>query len=233
MNKQLVCIYRACNSDKRRLDRPAYFDKRKCWKSFYEHFGNRQNCKIYIVFDGRPTDSLAQYIGKYNVENLIYTPNIGNLENLRTCYRLAETLEFEALYLAEDDYLYAPNSSDILIEGLNAFDGTLSLYHHPDSFSNPNITQGHDCIYATKSCYWATREYNTCTLALSKALFEKVKDELNRFALRDIQFYRHLHRQYNLRHFNPISDTYGATHVLKPHLGFFIDWMKISDSIEL
>lgn len=237
--RQLSIIYRACskelNVSEFNQSRPIWFDKKKCWRSFFDNFGVNKNVRIVVVFDGDKDNDLSQYIKRDNINEIIYLNNVGNKESLIYCYNLAKTIECDYFCLFEDDYLWLPDSYKILIEGLDRFGnfGLISLYHHPDRiFRNDDITLGHEYILATNSCYWRTAESNTATFGTSKKLFDKYFQEFIDCNIHDRLLFTNLIKKYNMRHFTPVSDRYGCTHVNQFFFSLYFNWLEFNNDIK-
>jgi hypothetical protein len=237
--KKISIIYRACNRELNtgefNISRPYWFCKKKCWRNFFNEFGNRSDVEILVVFDGNENDELASYIRKYT-NNILYLNNVGNLNSLLFCYDTAKTVDSEFIMFSEDDYLWLDKSCDILIEGLDKFKthGSVSLYHHPDRiFRNDDITLGHEYITITNSCYWRTAESNTFTFGISKDIFLRYYQEFINCGISDRLLFINLLKKYNFRHFVPISERVGATHVNRFFSTLFIDWERYNHSINV
>lgn len=235
----LSVIYRACHWETnlesvKNQSRPDWFDKRKCWKSFYSSFGNNPNIDITVVFDGNKEHELAVYMQTFEFKNIIYLDEVGNKGSLLYCYDLMRKAESEYILLAEDDYLWLPDSEKILINGLERFGalGTLSLYNHPDRvFRNDDITFGHDYILAGMYCYWRTAESNTATFAIKTDIFKRYSQEFIDCHVQDRLLFTNLLKKYQLRHLTPVSERFGASHVNKFFPSLYIDWEAYNKTI--
>lgn len=233
----LGIVYRACGKelpgDYFNESRPFWFDKLKCWESFYSNFN--KNCDIHVVFDGEKNNPLSEHIGKYNDVNIEYINNAGNKNSLLYCYELMDKLSNMYLGLFEDDYLWLPNSYKIALEGLTNFGsfGTISLYQHPDRITRQDdITLGHEYILATNSCYWRTAESNTATFLIRNDLFKKSKQEFIDCHIQDRLLFVNLLKKHGLRHFTPISSLYGCSHVNRFFPALFTNWEEYNNSIK-
>ncbi len=242
MNNNLVCLFRACNLEVstnsiKNISRPDFFSKQRCFKSFYNSFGNKENVDIIVVFDGKSEDELVCYIKKFNVKDIIYLNNIGNKESLIFCYNLAEKLNFDFVFFAEDDYLYLSNSYEIMMEGLESFgkqDQFITLYDHYNRYLPPNITgdvtTGHDYCLITKSTHWRSSDSTTGSVAMTKELFNKIKYRLLFHNIHDCAFYREMLGK-GYRVFNCIPGK--STHINKVYASPLINWVKYNNSIIL
>ena len=240
--KKLVILYRACNLEVstdsiKNISRPNWFSKQRCWLSFYNNFGQKENVNIIVIFDGKPEDELACYIKKFNIKDIIYLNNVGNKESLIYCYNLAEKLDFDYIFFAEDDYLYLPDSYKIMIEGLESFgkqNQFITLYDHRNRYLPPNITgdvtTGHDYCLITKSTHWRSGDSTTGSIAITKGLFNKIKERLLFHNIHDCAFYREMLNN-GYRVFNCIPGK--STHVNHIYASPLIDWEKYNNSIVL
>lgn len=241
MNKKTLSIfYRACHLEVipdsiKNSSRPDWFDKKKCFKSFHDSF-NRESIEITVIFDGNESHELVQYISKFKVKNIIYLNEVGNKESLIQTYNLMNRADSEYVVIFEDDYLWLPNSYEVLMDGLIKFgnSGTISLYNHPDRvFRNDDITLGKDYILAGNYCYWRTAESNTATFAIKTELFKKYYQEFIDCNVQDRLLFINLLQKYNLRHFTPVSEKYGCSHVNKYFFSLYIDWKKVNENTKL
>ena len=239
MNNLLV-IYRACNKELNgefNISRPSWFSKKKCWKSFYNEFGNKPNVNIILVFDGNLNEELAKYIKDDNIINFYYLDNVKNKESLIYCYNLANKSNFNYVFFAEDDYLYLPDSYKIMMEGLESFgkqNQFITLYDHFNRYLPPNITgdvtTGHDYCLITKSTHWRSSDSTTGSVAITKELFDKIKDRLLFHNIHDCAFYREMLNN-GYRVFNCIPGK--STHVNHIYTSPLINWEKYNNSIIL
>jgi hypothetical protein len=232
--KKLCILYRACNKELVKSEfnqsRPPWFSKFKCWDSFFWSFGNRPDIDIFVLFDGKKEDELARHILLSQIKDIEFIPNIGNKESLIRCYNFLEMYNymFDYVFFAEDDYLYRPDSDKILIEGLESFGSQghfITLYDHLNRYLPPNITgdvtTGQDYCLLTKSSHWRTGDSTTGSVAMTKELFNKVKERLIFHNVHDCAFYREM---LGLGHrvFNCIPGR--STHVNQVYASPLIDW---------
>jgi glycosyltransferase involved in cell wall biosynthesis len=113
--------------------------------------------------------------------NLIDEPNayqtkLGNGESFQFALDLAlRYSDDHCVYFVEDDYLHRPEAHKILLEGLEAFDGFVTLYDHPDKYDVRKINHlvqvrngmaGEvTSLYKTNSCHWKITNSTTMTFA--------------------------------------------------------------------
>ena len=239
--KTLSILYRACHHETteqsvKNPSRPDFFCKKRCFKSFYQEFGNRNDVDITVIFDGNETHELAQYILQFKIKDIIYLTEVGNKASLIYCYNLMSEQESQYIAIFEDDYLWLPNSYHVLLDGLEKFgsSGTISLYNHPDRVTRTDdITFGHEYVLCGKFCYWRTAESNTATFAISTDLFKKYHQEFLDCNIHDRLLFINLLKKYDLRHFTPISERYGCSHVNRYFPSLYIDWEGFNKTIKI
>ena len=235
---ELSVIYRACplELDNHKPGRPAFFDKEKCYKSFYNSFAHKSD--IHIVWDGNTDNRLYKCIEQTSHSVKIHQINVkNNQRSLEYCYDLAYKLPNPYVYFCEDDYMYLPNSYEFMIDALKLGYNPLTLYEHLDRFLFDDVTKlyvggtdetiGQDYIGLTKFGRVRTVESTTCSFACSKNLFDYIKDHLYRFntdgigAPLDRPLWRYVNSNLNIRLWSAIPGL--ACHMVLP-LTPFIDW---------
>lgn len=190
MSKILTCIYRACDLELtansfRSLRRP-YFDKRKCFKSFWDSFNN-QYCEIILVWDGDKNNDLYRYVSALPIK-IVHMEERGNTPSLLKCYELAQTINTPFGYLIEDDYAHLPNSFYVLID-MFYYSDLVSLYDHPDRYGpmrQQDITLGKEYIYVGKYCHFRTAESTTMSFGFRKETLNKYYSSLVAAAKRGV-----------------------------------------------
>lgn len=229
--KDLAVIYRSCPSelDFHKPGRPSFFDKEKCYKSFYNSFAH--NSDIYVVWDGDKDNRLYELIE--STVNIIEIDVKDNKKSLESCYKLAEKLENQYFAFIEDDFLFLPMACQVLIEGLKEFEGHFVFPYDSPHRYNPvyqDVTLGQDYINITKTSHWRTSESLTCSVGMSKKLFENVKPLLYKHcndgigSPNDRSFYREC-LSYQIRTFTSIPSY--CSHMSLTDLSPFIDWSRI------
>lgn len=242
MSKKLTILFRVCNKELKKeefnVSRPYWFDKRRCLFSFFQNFSNRENVNIIVIFDGKPDEELSQYIIKnFRIDRIHHLYNVGNKESLIYCYNLAKELEFDYVFFAEDDYLYLQNSYNIMIEGLESVgdQAFITLYGHLNRYLPPDktgdVTFGKEYILLSKSSFWRSEDSTTGSVAMTKNMFNIVKDDLIKHNVSDCAFYREQYLQYNRRVFSCLPPK--STHVNRFFASPMINWEEYNNSVIL
>lgn len=227
----LTVIYRACCSEQvseeYNIVRPKWFDKKKCFKSFYDEFG--QKSKIVVVWDG-DAGTLLDYIVGFKVD-IIERNYKSNKESLLFCYNFAEQFKTD-LFFGEDDYLFLPGCQDVMEEGIDRF-GIMTCYDSIDRYnfiSKTDLTFGQEHITIGSKCHFRTAESTTGSIGLSYEKYLRLKDDLIHFNVNDRPFYRYILTK-GFRLFSSIPGY--MTHVNNDTFGVLCDWEKFNDSIVL
>lgn len=237
MNKLLTVFYRVCGSEcdgNLKPERPYWFDKRKCFKSFYNEFGNRPDVEIKVLWDG-PENHLADYIKNHagiKYEKLNFCSNKKSLEY---CYFIAQNEESKFLFFLEDDYEFTPGSYQFLMEGV-FLKGLFTLYHHPDRITRKDdITKDRESIDGLYCGYVRTAESTTQTFAINKKIFDdnfelfiECCNNTDNDSPNDRILFRRLIER-GVRLWSSI-DSY-STHCVQQYLGMYINWEKFNNSI--
>jgi len=173
----LHVLYRLCDGDRKRGERPLGFSKRKCLNSFLDSCGSGIFANIEYIIDGESPDWLM-------IEPL-RTSKAGSAQSFWFAYNLAITYPKEDwVYFAEDDYMYAPEAITKLWHCIQTIPTDfISLYDHPDRYKSlpeHNLTDGKNDIYWDGMHHWRTIPSNTMTFAArvssliaGKALFDE------------------------------------------------------------
>jgi hypothetical protein len=227
----MIAIYRACNaemtSDTFKAERPEWFDKKKCWLSFYESWIASQKPRdIHVVFDGDENCDFANYIKSFKIGKFVSIDYRNNGLSLLCCYELANTMTFDGIYFIEDDYIHTKEAIQMLKNGVDAFqDFMITLYDHPDRYTrDDDVTRGRESIYMNQDCHWRTAESTTCTVAMSNKTFNNIIKDMMVFSNQDRQMFRHFVNR-GVRLLTPITGQ--ATHVNKFFMSPFKNWEKI------
>ena len=235
MNRLLI-IFRTCSKETFgdfKECRPYFFDKKRCFKSFWDNFNNKTNTEINVVFDGNIDCNLYRYIQKFT-NNIINVTFCQDTSTLIYCHEYASEKDFDFVYMLEDDFLHLENSYEKLLEGLNIIknNGFVSLYDHLDRYiRQDDITLGKEHVLLGKTGYWRTAESTTNTVAMSKEILLKTLEEKRNCGNKDRLFFVNCINKYNLRLITPLPAL--STHVNKFFYSPYINWEKYNNSIVL
>lgn len=168
----MICIYRYSEKGKD----PRFFgykeSKKDCWESFKMAF---KEFDRVVITDNTEDTTL------FKGEKVIKT-NLGNSGSAAYAMQYAmENFPDEAIYFAEDDYLYKKDSGFLLEEALLLVDYA-TLYDHGDKYKNFNGQPnpflswlGEDTnLFRTKSTHWKLTNSTTMTFAAKSST---IKDD--------------------------------------------------------
>lgn len=223
----MICIYRTCNAElapsEFKEERPAWFDKRRCFESLLRS-AKGQGLDIHVLFDGDAGSEFAAFLRSKPIAGFTGVDVRSNGLSLLACYELAAKLEYDYVYFLEDDYLHQADAISLLREGLKAFpQSLLTLYDHPDRYTrDDDETRGRESIFMTARRHWRTAESTTCSVAMERSLFLKIRRDMAMFSNFDRAMYRHLLRERGLRLLTPMPGP--ATHISKRFMGPLVDW---------
>ena len=133
--QHLHIFYRSTGGDNKK-DRPPYYSKMLCLRSFLRAFARvRDRASITFVNDGPMPDDRLAVMGEWGT--IVSFPGLGNSPSYRETLALALALPPDSLvYFAEDDYLY---TEPALEKMLAAFDELpridyVTLFDHLDRY---------------------------------------------------------------------------------------------------
>ncbi len=234
--KKTIVIYKACEKEMRKedfkVDRPDWFDKKKCFSSFYASaLKSPDPIEIHVVFEGDIDGDFAAFIRSHQGIHFVHV-SIGDMYKAnRYCYRMAAAADFDFCYFLEDDYLHLEDGMTVLVEGMKKFgDGVVfTLYDHPDRYTRTDdITKDMESILIAPSSHWRTAEATTHTFAISKKTLMDNRDvfDTKAFYTDDRTLFRHLYTAKKVRLLSPIPGR--ATHVNKYFLSPMADWAGLN-----
>ena len=168
----LAVFYRISDAGNKK-DKLAGAGKRKCLENALSVFGREH----FFIRADHCSDDTLQMLDEFGLKPDV--SQLGNAGSWLASARQALSDEFKdfALYFAEDDYLYLPDSGSIILDGLSRAD-YVSLYDHPDKYQEgPNPfadEQGEPCrVLPGKWCHWKTSNSTTMTFAVKQQTFKE------------------------------------------------------------
>ncbi len=105
--------------------------KQNCLTNCIKEFGKDN----IIILGDKLNKETRDYVNSLDLK-LVEVNNGTGSGTFRDALNLAIKEANEYVYLLEDDFLHAPLSKKYLLEGLNRFDGYITLYDHPDKYMN-------------------------------------------------------------------------------------------------
>ncbi len=233
---KLTIIWRGCPQelDKPKPFRPKWFNKHACINSLIKEFNDKPNCEIICLWDGDTENDLFK---KTCYHTLFYNDNPGNINSLIKCYEIAKSCDSDYIFFVEDDYLFLPDSWEILIDMMQ-YSPIASLYDHQDRY-NPLIAPT-DLTYQREFIIdglipYRTAESTTQTFAVHKKFFLDYYDKFIEYAKAgngaplDRELFRFFVRQ-NYRLITPILKDSLSAHLVNGCFTNKIDWEYYSNA---
>ena len=199
---------------------------------------------ITVVGDGLSSAQILKYKKIIGKNNFIAINLKNNSKSLKYCIDLAlgfqKSKNFkkilsvnELIYFVENDYLHTTNSKKNLIDAFNFNVHYVSLYDHPDSYSNlKNLIDFRQAldnpsknVLLGKYSHWITAASTTCTFAVKKKTlmqdYEYFKKMCKRDVPRDQKIFTQLTNKGRLL-ITPIPSL--STHIETNYLAPLVNW---------
>lgn len=228
-------VYRISDAGYNKV-KPTYISNEACLKNFCNVFFDHIS-DILILADNCSEQTLitiGRYIDPINIEKVSVGHGAGTF-NLA----LDKALKWnddEIVYFVENDYLHKQHSAKIIQEGLSLGASFVSLYDHPDKYTDPSKGGNPYCeggaedtrVYLTDSCHWKITNSTTMTFASTVATLKRTEPILRKWTVgkhpHDFQMFLDL-RQQNELLITPLPGyaTHGETAWLSP----LTDWSNI------
>lgn len=231
--KDIIAIYRACGNEvepfSQRDLRPNWFNKFRCWDSFYDAFGTIAD--IYVLWDG-DRNALSDYIQSFDA-NITPLNGRNNAKSMEVAFNLAGAMsqQYRGVYFCEDDWMHKKGAGLIFNEGLNftVFQNHfITLYDRPHGYRMPqdDVTFHNDYIFKTNSVHWRSAESCMFTFGMTTQMIQDHHSSLVEYCRIskdpvDRQMFRDFYKK-GVRLFNPIPGQ--AAHCITWDLP--IDWNK-------
>ncbi|KKP88977.1 MAG: hypothetical protein UR93_C0005G0033 [Berkelbacteria bacterium GW2011_GWA2_35_9] len=227
-------IYYRISNNSEKKERLSNATKEHCLTIFLREF-DREDNQIEIVADNVTEKKLKDFIFSQQKKNLsIEETALGNTQSFKYVLKKACQLDDldEMIFFAEDDYLYLPNSDQVLKEGLGRAD-YVSLYDHPDKYQdglNPFVKDGGEKtkVILTQSSHWKFTNSSTMTFASQvktlKADYKLWERRLVDTYPYDFKAFRDLRRR-GRKLITPIPSL--STHAEPKFLAPLIDWSRV------
>jgi hypothetical protein len=174
----LTVVYRICPAMSRSAPEIFQGDKyllsKIALESFKESLGALR-VRMWVLLDNCP-DSYAQlFTGLWDARDLVleHHPGIGNRGTLLRQFQIvAEQRDAELVYLAEDDYLYHPNSFEEIVSLLRDHSEVdfVTPYYHLD-YETLSMHRHRQRVLRHSGRTWKTVKTTTGTFATRAAVF--------------------------------------------------------------
>lgn len=237
-------LYRFSDS-KNNKQRPKWFDKRKIMEHFIHRFHLPGN-EIFLFADNISKESLGflfELWDKYGLQkDHIIKTTLGNSQSfLYVCQFAVKMFKNadEIIYIAEDDYVYLPNASQILTEGITYLNADyVTGYDHPDKYMGSNdpyknpqiISDGGEitCVAMTPSSHWKYTNSTTMTFVSKLRTLKEDYSVFLKYCQADIPYDYQMFCELIRTKKRKIASCIPAvsTHCEKEHLSPLINWEK-------
>jgi len=211
--------------------RPEWYNKKKCFKSLFNAAKNA-NVDVHVIYDGDDNE-YSKYIQSHDLKSFkqVHHGNaLGSIKELHdTIYSMIDV--YEHFYIAEDDYLYLPESMLVLLNGIETIgsDKLFTLYDHPDRYTRTDdLTFNQESIALTGSGHWRTCESTCYSFCLNRHVLKNFEPQL-REPLADRNLFRLLYAN-GIRLWSPMPGR--ATHLNSQFLTPLINWDVVNQSIQ-
>lgn len=138
-------------------------------------------------------------------------------------YEVAKEATDETLLFNEYDYLWLPQSGKKMVAAIKHF-GLLSPYDHKNFYLDPSIHSKKTEIELFEDHHYRTTERNTMTFGMTRDVFTKQFEILNRWGYLDNDVWKEMKVNGNPL-WTPLPSF--ATHMVKDFLAPGIDWQQL------
>jgi hypothetical protein len=228
-------IYRCCEAEVKppfKPIRPDWFDKIKCFDSFYDSCANGFDYIESVTFlhDG-PKGEISKILDNQlkfvfgDKANVIYVDYCSNEKSLLKTFDIADEILKNKVYFVEDDYLHLPNSVEIICKAVDEM-GLVNGYDHLDRYIRTDdwsFNQESIIFSPSTNRHWRTAESTCCTWAATKDVWNFIKNDCRNFKLQDRELFRNLMKR-GLRLYTPIP---GITTQVDDKLSPGVDWKNL------
>jgi hypothetical protein len=159
-----------------------------CLRSFKEAIGELR-VKVWVILDGCPESTAALFRAQFEKEDLVLVrmEKAGNARTfLEQVSLLSAQVDAEAVYLAEDDYVYVPGALGRMMKYLTTLPETsfLSGYDHPDAYRLP-ISMSHGELRIHEGHQWRSVVSTCLTFMTRRSTLKAVEPLLRTYGRRN------------------------------------------------
>jgi len=217
-----------------RTDKPYYVNGKTIFSHFLKVFHSQE---IYVIADNISDDTYRFLCSKIKTDRIIRT-KLSNAGALMFAieYAIQNFQDSDAVYFAEDDYVYRMNAPEIIEEGLSLAQYS-SGYDHPDKYinhneggPNPHISEGGELtrVLISKSCHWKLTNSCCMTFATSVRILKEDLDIIRKHCQSsppaDYRMFQELINFRGRKLVSPLPSV--STHGENRWLAKFVDWEK-------
>lgn len=188
-------------------------------KSFLDGF-KAVDYKITFILDSCPPEYKKAIQKMCKREVSFYEENdMGNKGSFMKQVELISQLKYgEKVYLAEDDYLYLPDSGKKLMEELRECE-YVTLYDHPDYAYEPHTHFPHHS-FEKNHLIWVSRMSTCLTFGTTAGNINQNRKIFEKYGVNDFELWSKITENYEL--YSPVPSL--ATHAVVGLLAPNIDW---------
>jgi len=187
-------IYYRISDGGYKKEKPSYINNKNCFYSFVKNFGCCDS--IVLVADNVSDDTWEWCIAihaKFKLQRVVRTHEGSSAGGFRFCFGMALQLPDDTFVLfVENDYLFVPNSYNLLLEGMHTSADYISPYLHPDKFipasqggnwsvddDGGQITK----VYKTNNRFWMLVDSTTMTFGAKASTLKRDSDIISKHIL--------------------------------------------------
>jgi hypothetical protein len=199
-----------------------------CLRSFVQAFKEIKPLVIFIMDYCDPQRMYSEMIEKtVPFDKVIYASWSGINATALKAYEMAKIYPDDVILFQECDYLYRPNIGKQFVEVIKEF-GLVSPYDHPDFYSRFDIHPKEVELKLFNNEHFRISRRNTMTFGMTKEVFERQKDILEKYGYLDNEVWIEMAAHGNYLH-TPIPAF--ATHMAKDYLAPSIDWKELWETL--
>lgn len=198
-----------------------------CLKSFVHAFADVKP-DMHFLCDYCPEEyrEMISLIVPKSWNTEIEFTNIGINETMMRSYEIARD-ENDIVLFQECDYLYRPNSGQLLLDGVKEF-GLVSPYDHLNFYKDKSIHSENVTLRLVGDTHWRTTERNTMTFAVTPEAYHSGYEIFKKYGYLDSDVW-HENRAIGNQLWVPIPSI--ATHMVKDWMAPSVEWYKIIEDI--
>lgn len=239
----LFILYRSTGGDNRK-DRPPYYSKLLCLRSFLRAFERvRERASVTFVNDGPMPDNRPAIMAEWG--QVVSFPGLGNSWSYRRALVMALALPEDSLvYFAEDDYLYTDAAFVKLLDVFEALPAVdyVTLFDNFDRYTRRDDARGgYSRVFLAGGLHWRTVESACMTYGARTARLKRdawihrlgtiSNSPADRFIWRCAQGEKWFFWKFPKRTLvGPLPSL--ATHMHAPGLAPNVDWERVAQDTD-
>jgi hypothetical protein len=224
----MLVIYRMCDIKSPLSAKPPVYEDDitalniLCLNSFIMAFTDVKP-KVIFICDFCPKEVYDPILANVPFEHEVLYSEDGINATMLRAYEIALKESDDVILFQECDYLFLPQSGKKIEEGIKHF-GLLSPYDHKNFYLDPSIHSSKTDIELFEDHHFRTTERNTMTFGMTREVFLKNLEILNRYGYLDNDVWKEIRVNGN-KLWTPLPSF--ATHMVKDYLSPGIDWEQL------